>query len=166
MSIEIVLARVVSYLHMLQQKIRMDMENAMRARDPLKVDTLRMLISAITNEVKKGGRMLVEGLPDEEVITLIRREVKKRKEAFDAYVAAARAELAEKEQKESAILSAYLPALMSEEDVRKVAEQKKADLGITDKKEAGVLMGRVMKELSGKADGAVVKAVVDSLFAE
>ncbi len=165
MSIEIVLARVVSYLHMLQQKIRMDMENAMRARDPLKVDTLRMLISAITNEVKKGGRMLVEGLPDEEVITLIRREVKKRKEAFDAYQAAARAELAEKEQKESVILSAYLPALMSEEDVRKIAEQKKADLGITDKKEAGVLMGRVMKELAGKADGAVVKAVVDSLFA-
>lgn len=141
------------------------MEAAMRARDSLKVDTLRMLITSMTNEMKKGGRMLIEGLPDEEVITIIRREMKKREEAGAAFLSAGRAEQAAKEADEYNILISYTPPLMSEEDVRKVVLQKKEDLGITDKSGAGILMGRVMKELSGKADGGMVKKVVDSLFA-
>ncbi|MBY0538976.1 GatB/YqeY domain-containing protein [Patescibacteria group bacterium] len=149
---------------MLQQKIRMDMENAMRARESVKVDTLRMLITAITNEMKRGGRMLIEGLPDEEVVAIIRREMKKREEAGAAYLQAGRSELANKEAQEYDILVAYTPPLMSEEEVRAVVEKKKADLGITEKKDAGILMGRVMKDLSGKADGTLVKSVVDSLF--
>jgi uncharacterized protein YqeY len=150
---------------MLQQKIRMDMENAMRSRDQLRVDTLRMLITSITNEMKKGGRMLVEGLPDEEVITIIRREMKKREEAGAAFLQAGRSDQATKEADEYNILVAYTPPLMTEDEVRATVEKKKTDLGITEKKDAGILMGRVMKELSGKADGAVVKKVVDSLFA-
>ena len=140
------------------------MEVSMKARDSLKTDTLRMLIAAMTNQMKAGNRMLVEGLPDDEVILLIRREVKKRKEAADAFKSAGRLDSAAKELMESGILSAYLPAQMSEEDVRVVALKKKEDLGITDKKDAGVLMGRIMKELAGKADGNTVKTVVDSLF--
>ena len=150
---------------MLQQKIRMDMENAMRARESVKVDTLRMLITAITNEMKRGGRMLIEGLPDEEVVAIIRREMKKREEAGAAYLQAGRSELASKEAEEYSILVAYTPPLLSSEAIRAVVLKKKDDLGITEKKDAGVLIGRVMKDLSGKADGALVKSVVDSLFA-
>ncbi len=150
---------------MLQQKIRVDMQNAMKERDALKADTLRMLIAAMTHEMKRGSRMLVEGLPDDDVIALIRREVKKRKEASDAYTAGGRHEMALKEHAEAGILEEYLPALMSEDDVRAVVLRKKDDLGITDKSGAGILMGRVMKELQGKADGLVVKSIVDSLFA-
>lgn len=149
---------------MLQQKIRMDMENAMRARESVKVDTLRMLITAITNEMKRGGRMLIEGLPDEEVVAIIRREMKKREEAGAAYLQAGRTELANKEATEYDILVAYTPPLMSEEDIRVIVLKKKEDLGITEKKDAGVLIGRVMKDIAGKADGALVKSVVDSLF--
>lgn len=141
------------------------MENAMRARDAVRVDTLRMLITSITNEMKKGGRMLVEGLPDEDVVAIIRKEMKKREEAGAAYLQAGRTELATKEADEYNILVAYTPPLMSEEDIRAAVMKKKEDLGITEKKDAGILMGRVMKEIGGKADGVTVKKVVDSLFA-
>jgi uncharacterized protein YqeY len=151
---------------MLQQKIREDMQTALKARSMLVADTLRMLMSAMTNEMKKGGRMLVEGLPDDEVMSLIRREVKKRNEAAVAFEGAGRSDSAMKERSEGRILLAYLPAQMSEEDVRAAVLKKQEDLGIKDKSGAGILMGRVMKDLTGKADGTSVKKVVDSLFVE
>lgn len=136
----------------------------MKERDQVKLDTLRGLMAGFTNELVRHGRQPTESLPDDMAESVIRREVKKRKEAADAFKAGGRAESAAKEDSERAILESYLPEMMSEEEVRKVVEQKKTDLGITDKKEAGVLMGRVMKDLQGKADGATVKKVVDSLF--
>ena len=140
------------------------MEAAMRARDTVKLDTLRMLITAMTNHMKSAGKMLVDRMSDEDVIAIIRREMKKREEAGTAYLAGGRKELAQKEADEYDILVAYVPPLMSEQDVRTVVLKKKTDLGLTEKKDAGILMGRVMKELQGKADGAIVKSVVDSLF--
>ena len=140
------------------------MQDAMRARDSVKLDTLRMLITAMTNQMKAAGRMLVDGMTDEDVVAIIRREMKKREEAGEAYLAAGRKELAEKEAEEYGILEAYTPPLMAEEEIRAVVIKEKENLGITDKKSAGILMGRVMKELQGKADGAKVKAIIDSLF--
>lgn len=141
------------------------MQTAMRDKDSVRLDTLRMLISALTVEIKRTGKMLVEGLPDNEVVAIIRKEMKKREEAGQAYLNAGRQEAAEKEAAEYKVLMAYVPPLMSEDAIREVALKKQQDLGITDPKQAGILMGRVMKELAGKADGPMVKKVIDSLFA-
>ena len=149
---------------MLQQTVKTDMVIAMKAHEALKVETLRGLMAAFTNELVATKKKPDEAVPDEMAIAVIRREVKKRKEAAEAFRSGNRAELAEKEENERAILEAYLPALMSREDVRKIAEKKKAEMGVTDKKEMGKFMGALMKDLAGKADGADVKAVVDELF--
>jgi uncharacterized protein YqeY len=149
---------------MLQQTVKTDMVTAMKAHEALKVETLRGLMAAFTNELVATKKKPDEAVPDEMAIAVIRREVKKRKEAADAFRGGNRPELAEKEENERVILEAYLPALMSREDIKKIAEKKKAELGVTDKKEMGKFMGTLMKELAGKADGADVKAVVDELF--
>jgi len=150
---------------MLQQKIRADMQSAMKEKDSVKLNTLRGLIAGFTNELVAQKRQPTEEIPDVMAEAVIRREVKKRREAADAFRLGGRTESAILEDIERMILEAYLPEMMSEEEVRKIVEQKKSDLGVTDKKDAGILMGRVMKDLQGKADGITVKKVVDSLFA-
>jgi len=137
---------------------------AMKAKEPLKVEVLRGLMAAFTNELVTAKKKPDEPVEDGMAIAVIRREVKKRKEAAEAFRNGNRTELAEKEESERAILEAYLPATMNREEIRKIAEAKKTDLGISEKKEAGKLMGMLMKELQGKADGGDVKAVVDELF--
>ncbi len=137
---------------------------AMKAREALKVEVLRGLMSAFTNELVATKRKPTDELPDEDVLGVIRREVKKRKDASEQFRAGNRPELADKEDAEKVMLDAYLPAMMSAEDVKKVAEAKKAEMGVTEKKEMGKLMGAVMKELGGKADGDTVKEVINSLF--
>ncbi|MDE2079050.1 MAG: GatB/YqeY domain-containing protein [Patescibacteria group bacterium] len=149
---------------MLQQQIATELVTAMKAKEALKVETLRGLKAAFTNELVATKKKPDEPVEDEMAFAVIRREVKKRKEASEAFRTGNRPELADKEDAERAILESYLPALMSREDILKVAEAKKAELGVTDKKDMGRFMGAVMQELKGKADGADVKAVVDSLF--
>lgn len=146
---------------MIQVQVKEETVAAMKAKDNVKVETLRGLSAAFTNELVATKKKPTDELPDEEALNVIRREVKKRKEAAEAFEKGDRAEAAEKERAEQAILEAYLPAQMSEEEVLKVVEAKKAELGVTDKKDMGRLMGAVMQELKGKADGGVVKAAVD-----
>ncbi|MES2014265.1 MAG: GatB/YqeY domain-containing protein [Patescibacteria group bacterium] len=148
----------------LQQQIKGDMVAAMKAREALKVEVLRGLMAACTNELVALKRMPTEELSDEQVLTVIRREVKKRKDSIEQFTKGNRPELATKEEAERVMLDAYLPTLMSQDEIRKIAESKKAELGVTDKKEAGKFMGALMKDLQGKADGADVKVVIDSLF--
>lgn len=149
----------------LQKQLKVDMVAGMKAREALTVEVLRGLMSACTNELVAIKKLPTDELTDEQVFTVIRREVKKRKDASEQFRKGNRPELADKEDAELLILQAYLPASMSQDDIRKIAEAKKTELGITDKKEAGKFMGMLMKELNGKADGGDVKAVIDSLFA-
>ncbi|MFA5877692.1 MAG: GatB/YqeY domain-containing protein [Candidatus Paceibacterota bacterium] len=149
---------------MLQTQIKSDMVTAMKAREALKVEVLRGLMSSCTNELVALKRLPTEELSDQEVLTVIRREVKKRKDAFEQFTKGNRPELAQKEEAERVMLEVYLPAMMSQDDIRKIAEAKKVEMGVTDKKEAGKFMGALMKDLQGKADGTDVKAVIDSLF--
>ena len=137
---------------------------AMKAKDTIKVETMRGLSAAFTNELVATKRKPTDELSDEDALTVIRREVKKRKEAAEAFDKGGRAESAEKERAEQAILETYLPAMMSDDDVVKVVEAKKTELGISEKKDMGRLMGAVMKELAGKADGDVVKKAVDKVL--
>lgn len=136
----------------------------MKAKDVLRVEVLRGLKAAFVNELVATKRLPTDQIPDDDALNVIKREVKKRKEAAEAFRSGNRAELAEKEEKEQAILQAYLPPTMPREEILKVALAKKLELGITDKKDMGKFMGLVMKELAGRADGGDVKDVVASLF--
>ena len=149
---------------MLQDTITSDLTTAMKAKEALKVEVLRGLKAAFTNELVATKRKPTDPLPDEDALGVIRREVKKRKEASEAFKAGNRPELANKEDAERVILETYLPALMGQEAIMKIVEAKKVEMGITDKKDMGRFMGAVMKDLAGKADGGDVKAVVEKLF--
>src|SRR3989344_4779939 len=143
---------------MIQSRIKVDMIAAMKAKDSLKVETLRGLMAAFVNELVATKRKPADELPDGDALGVIKREVKKRKEAKDAFTKGSRAELAEKEAKEQTILEAYLPASLPKEKIKKVALAKNQELGLGPstnsaqvKKDMGRLMGAVMTELGGTA---------------
>lgn len=149
---------------MLVQTIRNDLKDAMRAKDQLRVDTLRGAIAAFTNElVAKGGKP-TDDVTDEMAGTVLKRLAKQRKDAIEQFTAGGRAELAEKEAKELALIEAYLPQSASRAEIEAVARAKKEALGVTDASGIGKLTGAVMKEFAGRADGNDVKAVLASLF--
>ena len=150
-----------TYVMSLQTTIKEDMIAAMRAKDTVKLTTLRGLIASFTNEALAKGK---NELIDDEVVGLVKRAVKQRKDSIDQFTKGGRPELAAAEQIELKILESYLPATMNVEDIKKIAAAKKAELGITDKTKAGQLMGILIKELKGKADGADVKVAVEALF--
>lgn len=144
----------------LKQNILDDLKSAMKAGDAAKRDTLRMLDSMVKNvEIEKKKREA--GLSDEEVLEVINRAVKQRRDAIEQYKSGGREDLAEKENAEVEILSAYMPPQMSEEEV--AAEVKKiiAETGATSKAETGKVMGAAMGRLKGKADGNIVKKIVE-----
>ena len=148
---------------MLTAKVRTDMIFAMRARDDLRVQTLRGALAAFTNELVAKGKKPTEELVDADAIIVLKRLAKQRKEAAEQYEKGGRAELAQKEASELKIIEGYLPQMASREDVEKIARAKKEELGV-NASGAGKLTGAVMKELQGNADGALVKEVVASLF--
>ena len=136
----------------------------MLAKDTLRLSVVRGLVSAFTNELVAKNRKPTDELSDEDVFAVIRRAVKQRKDSIDQFTKGGRPELAADESAELKVLETYLPQMMSKDEIRKIAEAKKVELGITDKAKLGQFIGAVMKELKGKADGADVKEVVESLF--
>ncbi len=148
----------------LQQKIRDGIKEAMLAKDSVRLNVLRGLLSAFTNELVAQKRKPQEELGDEDALNVIKRNVKQRKDSIDQFKAGGRADLVASEEAELAILQTFLPETMSKDAIRAIAEKKKAELGVTDKSKMGVFMGAVMKELKGQADGADVKEVIESLF--
>ena len=131
------------------------------AKDAVRLTTLRGLVSAFTNELVATQRKPQDFLTDEEVLAVIKRNVKQRKDSIQQFTDGGRADLAESEQSELSILEKFLPQMMSRDEIKKVVEAKKAELGEVNQ---GLLMKAIMTDLKGKADGADVKAVVDGLF--
>jgi uncharacterized protein YqeY len=148
----------------LHEQIKGELKDAMRAKDEVKLRTVRGMLTSFTNELVATSRKPQEMLIDEEVIAVIRRLAKQRKESIAQFVGGGREDLAVGEREELAVLEAYLPQMMAKEDILKIAEAKKAELGITDKAKLGQFVGTLMKELKGKADGNDVKEVAESLF--
>lgn len=148
----------------LHTSLRDTLKAAMKAKDAVTLRTVRNIMTACTNELVATGKTPQDELSDDAVLAVIKRLAKQRKESITQYEAANRAELAVPEKEELAVLEAYLPSLMSPEHIRPIAEAKKSELGIDDKAKMGQLVGAVMKELAGRADGGDVKAVVESLF--
>lgn len=136
----------------------------MKAKEEVKLRTIRSMLTAFTNELVAAGKTPQETLDDEKALAVIKRLAKQRRESITQYEANDRPELAEPEKAELVVLESYLPHTMSPEEIKPVAEAKKAELGITDKSQMGRLVGAVMQELKGQADGSDVKAVVESLF--
>jgi len=140
----------------LSQKIDEDMRNAMKTGDKERTGTLKMLKSDITYEKAKTG----EDPTDEQVLDVINRAAKKRKEAVKEYEAAGRSDLAAAEAAELKIIEEYLPEQMSEDQISAALDKILAEAGEVNQKMFGKLMGMASKELKGKADGAVIKDIL------
>ena len=149
---------------MLQEQIKSGIKEAMMAKDAVRLETMRAISTAITNELVAKGKKPQDIMTDEEVIAVITRLSKQRKDSIEQFTNAKRDDLVAEETAQLAILETYLPKLMDASEVESIAKMKKDELGITDPTKKGLLMSALMKELKGKADGAVVKEVVDRLF--
>ncbi|KKW02511.1 MAG: hypothetical protein UY36_C0007G0010 [Parcubacteria group bacterium GW2011_GWA1_49_11] len=141
------------------------MKEAMKARDIVRLDVLRGLLSSFTNEAVSKKRKPDEELSDEEALTVIGRAVKQRKDSIEQFEKGGRTDLAEVEKSELAILETYLPTQMSRDEIIMYV---KAELANPTTPEAtrgnkNQFIGFVMKELKGKADGALVKEVIDTI---
>ena len=142
----------------LKERLKEDLTASMRSRDEVRTGTIRMVLTAITNEEVAGKEVRI--LVDAEIITVLSREAKKRREAAEAFDSAGSKDRAELERKEGGIIAEYLPAQLSEAELKEMIAAAIAESGATGP--AG--MCRVMKVLSpkiaGRADGAAVSAAV------
>ena len=126
----------------LHDELRESLKTAMKAKDAVTLTTIRSIMTACTNELVATGKTPQDQLDDAGILAVIKRLAKQRKESIVQYEAANRPELAEPEKLELAVLEAYLPTLMTQEELRPIAEAKKAELGITDKNKLGILVDR------------------------
>lgn len=148
---------------MLHTQIKDEIKQAMLAKDQIRLTVLRGLLSAFTNDLVSKKRMPQEILSDEEALEVIKRAVKQRKDSIEQFTSGGRPELAEDEKAELSVLEKYLPEMMTQDEIKPIAEAKITEMGM-DKSKAGMIVGAIMKDLKGKADGNDVKAVVDSLL--
>lgn len=146
----------------LKAKITADLLAAMKAKDEAKVSVLRLLKAAIMKFEVSGDKKKEAG--DDDVLQIIGKEVKQRKDSVEAFRKGGREDLAAKEKAEMELLQSYLPAQMSEEEVREVVKGIISQIGATSKTDFGKIMGAAMRKVKGKADGQVVSRVVMSLL--
>ncbi len=142
-------------------QLKSDLTTAMKARDELTVATLRMVLAAITSEEVSGKQ--ARELTDDDVLTVLGREGKKRRESAEAYDTAKRPELADRERAELSVIAKYLPELMSEAEVKAVVDAAVAQVaadGVTGQAAMGAVMKLVQPQVKGRADGGQVAALV------
>lgn len=136
----------------------------MLAKDIVRLETMRGLSAMMTNELVAKGKTPQDTLADEDALAVIRRAAKQRRDSIEQFEKGGRMDLSEKEKAELVILESFLPQMISREEIKKIAEAKKAELEFTDKSKLGQFVGILMKDLKGKADGADVKAVAEEMF--
>ncbi|MDP9442830.1 MAG: GatB/YqeY domain-containing protein [Actinomycetota bacterium] len=144
----------------LKQRLRSDLTAAMKARDELRASTLRMVLTSITNAEVAGST--ARSLSDEEVVAVLASEARRRREAAAAFADAERLQLAEKERAEAAIITDYLPAQLSADEIRQLVAEAIAATTSTGAgmKAMGTVMGALRSRIKGRADGGVVAAEV------
>lgn len=145
---------------MLKQQIEEQIKNALKGGEELRLSTLRFLLSAIKNEEIAKQREVT----DEEVISVVRHQVKQRKESIEAFQKGGREELAGKERQELEILNKFLPQQLSEEEVKKLVQETIAELPESERKNFGKVMGMVMSRLKGQTEGNIVAKVVKEVL--
>jgi uncharacterized protein YqeY len=140
------------------EQMQQDVKDAMKARDSERVQTLRLFVNALQNEAKSKLRDLDEG----EEIAVLQRQKKQRIEAAEAFDAGGHPDRAAAERAQAAILDAYLPQQMSEEELNTIVAQAVASVGATEPSQMGAVMKAVMPQIAGRADGKAVSAAVNS----
>ena len=148
----------------LKEKLQSDLTAAIRSQDSVKSGTIRMLLAAITNEEVAGQSAKV--LSDAEVITVLSREAKKRREAVEAYTNAKRDDLANKEKAESVVIALYLPEQFSEADIKKLITEAIAETNASGPAGMGLVMKVLQPKIAGKADGGVVSSLVKAALSQ
>lgn len=150
---------------MLQEKIRDDIKEALRSKDALRLLVLRMLASALHNrEIEKRAKIGSAELNEEEAISVLRTEAKKRRDAIIEFEKGRRSDLVEKEKSELKILEMYLPAELPDKDIEKAVQEVIAWQGAAIQKDFGRVMGEVMNRLKGQASGDRVSAAVKKML--
>jgi len=148
----------------LKEKLQSDLTDAIRSKDGVKSGTIRMLLAAITNEEVAGKSAKV--LSDAEVITVLSREAKKRREAVEAYTNAKRDDLANKEKEEAAVIALYLPEQLSEADIKKLITDAIAETNASGPSGMGQVMKVLQPKIAGKADGGFVSSLVKAALSQ
>jgi uncharacterized protein len=148
----------------LKEKLQSDLTDAIRTRTEVKSGTIRMLLAAITTEEVSGKAARV--LKDDEIITVLSREAKKRREAVEAYVAAKRDDLADKERAEGEVIAQYLPAQLSEDEIKKMIVDAITETGAAGPAGMGLVMKVLSPKIAGKADGGVVSGLVKAALGQ
>jgi len=149
---------------MLHEQIKNKIKDAMMAKDTILLETLRAMVAGFTNELVAKNRKPSEMLNDEEALAVITRLSKQRKDSIEQFKKGNREDLVRVEEAQLAILETYLPKMMEKSEIEEIVKAKKYELSIDDVAKKGMLMSVVMKDLKGKADGTLVKEVVDALF--
>lgn len=144
---------------MTKQDLKNQLKQAMLAKDELKTSVLRFILSGITYyEINKGGAGYEA--TEEDVMAVITKEAKQRKDSITEFEKAGRQELADKEKAELSVIESYLPAQMSEEEVKKLVAEAVTSTGATSAQDMGKVMGALMPKVKGKADGQLVSRLV------
>jgi len=142
----------------LKEQLRADLTTAIKGRDELSSSTLRMVLTAITNEEVAGKQ--ARQLSDDDIVKVLSREAKKRREAYDAYTQAGRAELAAREQAELGVIETYLPQQLTDDEVNALVRETIAETGAEGPQAMGQVMKALTLKVAGRADGAKVAAEV------
>lgn len=146
----------------LSERLSEDMKQAMKEKDKVRLSVIRMVRSAVKNkEIETGSP-----LSDEDIVAVLQKEIKQRKDSLEAFENAGRTDLIDDVKSEIAILSEYLPKQMSEEELRELALNIIREVGATGKRDMGNVMGKLMPLIRGKADGKLAQQVVQSLLSE
>ena len=148
----------------IHETIKKGIPEALKTKDEARLRTLRSLSAAMTNEVVAKKRKPDELLTDDEALAVLKRAANQRKDSIEQFEKGGRPELAVPEKEELAIIEVFLPTQMSREELETIVKGKIAELS-ADKSKMGMLMGAVMKDVKGRADGNAVKEVIDSLLA-
>ena len=148
----------------LKEKLQADLTDAIRSRNEVVSGTVRMLLAAITNEEVAGKAAKV--LTDAEIITVLSREAKKRREAVEAYTQAKRDDLASKEKAEAAVIANYLPEQLSEDEIKKLIQAAITETGAAGAAGMGLVMKVLQPKIAGKADGGLVSGLVKAALAQ
>lgn len=147
----------------MQEQIKSELKKSMIEKNMERVNVIRMLMASLTNELVSLGRVPTDVLSNEEVLKVLKREVKKRRDSIDQYTNANRPELAEDEKAEMIIIEEFLPEMMSKEEITKRISEKLTNEPI-DISKKGQFMGMLMKELGNTADASIVKEILDELI--
>ncbi len=138
------------------QRLEADLKDALRARDAIRTSTIRLARAAMQNAEIDRQRPL----NDDEIIAILQREVKRRREAIEGFTRGGRDDLVAKEQLEMGILLGYLPAPLDETDLRRMVSEVIAEAGATSERDLGRIMGPMMRRAAGRAEGKTVERIV------